>query len=233
MCIRDSSNGATLILGMGTNSTRAFSGANFSSLLGSWTSSTNAGLRSGSSIGADVTGTNVTISGAITNGANGLLGFSLFGNGTLTLTAPNTYTGTTTISTGALQVGNGSLNGSLGSGAVIDNGSLILNSPGGYYVTNAISGTGSVSVLNTSRGSRVTLTGINSFSGGLTVAGATVQILGDSGLGASTGTVTLNRGELYNSAGASPVISSNRSIILGSSSGYFQVYTGTTFLVNS
>ncbi|MEB0260001.1 autotransporter-associated beta strand repeat-containing protein, partial [Undibacterium sp. 5I1] len=43
------------------------------------------------------------------------------GSGTTILTAANSYTGTTSITAGTLQVGAGGSSGSLGSGAVIDN----------------------------------------------------------------------------------------------------------------
>jgi autotransporter-associated beta strand protein len=64
--------------------------------------------------------------------------------GTTTLTGNNSYSGTTTISNGVLQVGNGGTTGTLGSGAVTDNASLVFNRSDTLSVANAISGTGSV-----------------------------------------------------------------------------------------
>ena len=59
------------------------------------------------------------------------------------LTAANTY-GNTNISAGKLQVGNGGTTGSLGTGAVLDNGTLAFNRADALSVANAITGTGGV-----------------------------------------------------------------------------------------
>jgi autotransporter-associated beta strand protein len=227
------SNGATLVLGMGTNSYSPYSVAAFTRTLGALGKTRERGLLGGATIGVDVTGTNVTIGSVISKGINGMLGFGVYGHGTLTMTALNTYSGTTLINEGTLQVGNGTLSGSLGTGPVVNNGSLIMNSPSGTRLNNTISGTGSVTVLKTKFGSKVVLAGTNSFSGGITIDRASVQIMRDSGLGVPGGSVTLNGGELYNTALSSPEISADRAITLGTNGGYFQAYYGTTFVVNS
>ncbi len=90
------------------------------------------------------------------------------GSGTLTLDGPNTHTGTTMISAGVLQIGNGSDTGRLGNGAVINNAALVFNRDGSATVTNAISGFGNVTNLGPGR---VILTGANSYIG-LTVVAA-------------------------------------------------------------
>ena len=58
----------------------------------------------------------------------------------MTLYGNNTYSGTTTINAGVLQVGNGGTTGTLGLGAVIDNASLIFfrsSATGTITVTNS------------------------------------------------------------------------------------------------
>ena len=65
------------------------------------------------------------------------------GASTQILSGNNSYTGTTTISAGTLQVGSGGTTGTLGSGAVVNNAALVVNRSDEATLGNNISGTGS------------------------------------------------------------------------------------------
>ena len=84
------------------------------------------------------------------------------GAGTTILTAANTYAGLTTISAGTLQVGNGGTTGTLGAGAVLNNGTLSLRRSDTITLANDIRGTGTV-VKNEL--STAVFTGTNTYSG--------------------------------------------------------------------
>jgi autotransporter-associated beta strand protein len=124
-----------------------------------------------------------TISGIMGDGGSGF-GFTKAGSGTLTLTGANTYSGTTTISAGILQIGSGSTIGTLGSGAVTNNATLVFNRSDAITVANAISGTGA---LTQSGGGTTIFTGSNSYSGTTTISAGTLQI-GNGGTSGSLGT---------------------------------------------
>jgi autotransporter-associated beta strand protein len=79
--------------------------------------------------------------GAITGGANAI---TKTGSGTLLLDKTNTYSGTTTISEGVLQVGDGGTDGTLGSGEIINDAVLTFNRSDTVTVTNDITGSGTV-----------------------------------------------------------------------------------------
>jgi autotransporter-associated beta strand protein len=117
------------------------------------------------------------------------------GAGTMTLTGTNTNTGATTISAGILQVGAGGSIGTLGSGPVVNNASLVFNrSDSGYtsyVVPNTISGSGA---LTKNGAGTVTLTGTNTYAGTTTIATGTLQ----AGAGGTTG--TLGGGAVVNNA---------------------------------
>lgn len=68
------------------------------------------------------------------------------GAGSLTLSADHTYTGSTTISGGTLQVGNGGATGSLATSAVTNNGTLRYYAGTDKMVPYVISGTGNVEI---------------------------------------------------------------------------------------
>ena len=110
------------------------------------------------------------------------------GNGTLSFTNNNTFTGATTISAGTLQLGDGGTAGSITSSSIVNNSSLVFNRSNELELTGVISGTGDV----TQNGSgTTTLTSTNTYTGGTTV---------------STGTLVL-QGSAINSAGAFAVSS--------------------------
>jgi len=92
------------------------------------------------------------------------------GAGTLALTGTNTYSGGTTISAGALQLGNGGTTG-LVFGDVINNATLIFNRSDQLAFNNAISGTGVVQQA----GSGTLILGANNTYTGGTVVNAGTQ----------------------------------------------------------
>jgi autotransporter-associated beta strand protein len=116
------------------------------------------------------------------------------GAGQLILTGANTYTGSTFINGGTLQVGAGSTAGALGSGSMTDDGTVSFDLSSTYTQSAAISGTGSLSQIGTGE---LDLNHANSYSGGTTLthgsikAGAT-GALGSGGINFNGGTLKMN-----------------------------------------
>jgi outer membrane autotransporter protein len=128
------------------------------------------------------------------------------GSGTTILLGRSTYSGATTISAGTLQIGNGlsSNFGHIGSGAVINNGTLVFNRHGaendGRTIANVISGTGTL--VQNGPGT-IWLTGTNTYTGptiinlGTLSLGPLNVIGGATGdLGASSQVQVMNAGTL-------------------------------------
>ncbi|GAA4333549.1 hypothetical protein GCM10023165_08770 [Variovorax defluvii] len=91
-------------------------------------------------------------------------GIIMDGNGWLVLTGNNTYSGTTTINAGLLQIGAAGTSGTLGSGAVsiAEGAALIFNRSDLLGVANDISGAGAI--WHPGTGTTI-LTGANSYTG--------------------------------------------------------------------
>lgn len=105
------------------------------------------------------------------------------GASTLILTGANTYAGTTTINGGILQIGNDGANGSLPSGAVVNNATLRFDRTGTLLVPNAISGSGGITLDCPINAGTVVLSGNNSFTGDVTVNSGALRITNSSALG--------------------------------------------------
>ena len=185
--IKSSAVGGQLVVGDSTDSTFAgtiISGASLGiekigsgklTLTGANTYSGGTTVSAGSLVG-----TTSSLQGAITNNAavtfsqstSGTYAGVMSGNGSLTklgagavtLTGANTYSGGTTISAGELEVSSQSLRGD-----VVNNGTLTFNQAvgDGTFAGN-ISGNGS---FFKNGGDALTLTGVNTYSGGTTVTG--------------------------------------------------------------
>ncbi len=121
------------------------------------------------------------------------------GSGTTTLTGNNDYSGSTVISSGALEVGAGGTAGTLGSGAVTNNTSLTFNRSDALTVANEISGTGT---LTKNAGGTLTLTGSNTYSGATTVAAGTLLANNTSGSATGTSAVSVSAGAVLGGTGS-------------------------------
>jgi autotransporter-associated beta strand protein len=156
-------------------------------------------------VGGDNTST--TFSGSM-GGAGGALVKT--GSGTLTLTGGNTYTGTTTITAGGLQIGNGGTTGSLSTSSTItNNGVLTFNrsnnlAQGTDFTSTAIGGSGSLAQSGTGN---LTLSSANTYSGGTTLNSGTLVLNNSTAIG--TGALTINGGTLNNTSGTSITLTSN------------------------
>ncbi|MHA7775783.1 autotransporter-associated beta strand repeat-containing protein [Roseibium sp. M-1] len=121
----------------------------------------------------------VTIEAVLTGSG---IGLDKLGAGTLVLTGNNIYDGTTTISGGTLQLGDGGSSGSI-QGDVVNDGILAFNRANNFQLKANISGTGSVQQI----GSGATiLSGNNSYTGGTTVSAGTLQAGASGGFAANT-----------------------------------------------
>ncbi len=104
------------------------------------------------------------------------------GAGTTTLTGSGSYSGGTTISAGAVQLGDGGTTGSI-SGDVLNNGALLFNRSDDAVFAGTISGTGAVTQVGTGT---TTLTADNTYGGGTAILAGTLQL----GAGNTTGSIT-------------------------------------------
>ena len=124
----------------------------------------------------------LTISGKISQ--TGSSGLTLNGLGELVLSGSNSYSGSTTIAGGTLQIGSGGSGASIATtSGVLNNGSLVFNHTDAVTLPSVISGSGSLTQAGMGL---LVLLGSNSFTGPTTVGGGTLQV-GNGGSGASIG----------------------------------------------
>jgi outer membrane autotransporter protein len=111
------------------------------------------------------------------------------------LTGANDYTGTTAVNYGTLQVGDGATSGQLGSGAIVNNATLVFNRSDDFTVANTLSGAGTLRKLGAGT---LSYTGNGSAYTGITnVNAGTLAVNGSLG-----GTLNVNTGGLLAGAGS-------------------------------
>jgi autotransporter-associated beta strand protein len=189
-------------------------------------------------------GRTISISNNIGDGVGGAVQVQQLGSSTLILSGTNTYSGGTTLSAGTLQVTNTSsagsgdvtLNGGTfqvqsGLGFLTFTNNFKVNTAGGSVDNNGLAllmlsglvsdGNGTTGMLRLidSSGSFLgvtVLSGPNTYSGGTTVIGTTVQVTNSSSVG--SGTVTLENG-LFRADGLSDLTFTNNFKINNTASG--------------
>ena len=117
-------------------------------------------------------GSTATFGGTIADGA-GTVALVKSGNFTQILAGSNTYSGGTTISSGTLQIGNGTSGEYLASPTISNSGALVFDHADTLTYAGAISGSGQ---LTEQGGGMLILSGNNNYTGPTTVAGGTLQI---------------------------------------------------------
>ncbi len=146
-------------------------------------------LQAGSSWRFDTNGQNVTLATALGGGSTA--GLTKEGTGTLVLTAANTYSGTTVLNGGTLQIGNNGAAGSI-SGDVANAAALTFRRSDVYTYAGVVSGTGAV----TQNGGTLILTGANSYTGTTTITAGTLQLGNGGATGELAGGNIVNSGTL-------------------------------------
>jgi fibronectin-binding autotransporter adhesin len=132
-------------------------------------------LNSGSAISIDTNSQSVTFATGL--GSSNTGGLTKSGNGTLTLTASNGYTGTTLVNGGTLQIGSGSTTGSI-NGNVVNNAAIAFNRSSALTYSGTISGSGGLTKLGSGT---LTLSGSSSYTGATAVDGGRLLVNGQLG----------------------------------------------------
>jgi len=150
-------------------------------------------LAATSGIGFDTTAGNRTVSDAIA----GSRPFVKTGANTLTLTGENTYTASTTVSGGTLQIGDGGTTGSIVDNVTLSNSAgIAFNRSDSLTFSASVTGTGSFTKLGAGT---LTLSGSNGYTGATTVAGGVLD-LGSANALPAAGNITFTGGTLRYSA---------------------------------
>jgi fibronectin-binding autotransporter adhesin len=151
---------------------------------------------------------NLTVAGAISGAAS----LTKEGTGTIILSGANSYTGTTTITTGILQLGAGGATGTISSSSnIVNNGVLTINRTGtlaqgtDFGSSTPISGSGSLVQAGT--GTTI-LTADNTYLGNTTISAGGLQL----GNGGTTGSV--GPAPISVAAGASLIINRSNTVAL-------------------
>jgi outer membrane autotransporter protein len=168
-----------------------------------------------------------TLSGAIADGA-APGSFEKAGAGTLILIGANAWTGGTTISAGILQVGSGGTAGTLGSGAIVDNGTLVFDLSRTVSLPAGLTGNGSL--VQQGSGGFVVNGDDSGFAGTTTIQTGTATI-GDDGHPAGNlgGMVTVAQGATLNGIGTAGGLDVAGTMSPGNSIGTFHVAGDATF----
>jgi len=174
----------TVSFGSGTSAVLMLNG-NSVTVGGLNSSSTNAvvqNLNSGTAATLTViNGYNNTFAGKIMDGtSSAALSLVKGGGGPMVLTGSNTYTGSTTILNGVLQLGDGTTghDGSIAGASIVNNATLAYNTFLTQSYGGAISGTG---VVTKSGSGALTLSGSNSYTGATSVLNGTLKVNGSLG----------------------------------------------------
>ncbi len=139
--------------------------------------------------------TSAVFAGAAVDG----VGFVKEGTGTWIWTGTNSHSGTTTISGGVLQIGNGGTSGTAGTGPLVNNDVLAFRRADDLVHAGAISGSGELRQLGPGR---LTLSAVNPYSGRTTVLAGTLALAGAGSISAST-EIALSAGALLDVSGRS------------------------------
>ena len=189
--------GATLGLGVGT-SANLYGAVDVDSLFAGTNSLVNSDPNS--NVGIDTTAGDFTYASNIPAATMGL---TKLGANTLTLTGSNNYTGLTTVSSGTLQLGDGTSghDGIALTGNIVNNAALVYNLNGNQTYSGQINGAGSVT--KTGPGT-LTLTSFSSYAGPTIIIGGTLKLQSASGANASLVGFWSGNGNANDSTGNNP-----------------------------
>ena len=151
----------------------------------------------------------------------GTVGVNKTTSGTVILSAANTYNGTTAISAGTLQIGNGGTTGALStSSAITNDGTLTFNRSNtltqGAHFASVISGTGNVTQAGTGT---LSFNGTNTYTGSTTISAGILALNSAASNNATiSGDILINGGTLNYGSTINDQISNSATVTLSSGS---------------